>query len=245
MVAVDGSNACRLQLVYGRPNGDQIRMHQLDQRPAKQEIEPDKRKQGCRVVKHSAGRFFYFPAFHDEAGFQDLPEAAETAQRSDHFFQWCAPIKGRGVHIPEHGLHHLGHITKLNLLVINLRRGAQGEVLHQKKVNFVPVRIALLGFPQVPADERAQACFAGVQRSHLQEMTKLMGHHFLVHGVQPFVHLVEELNVGFLGEVPLALRKGNVDFRLLRKRHVNREDLARLFPLRKTRALRACRRRDI
>ena len=147
------------------------------------------------------------------------------------------PLSGH----PESSLH----VTKLNLLVINLRRGAQGEVLHQKKVNFVPVRIALFRFPQVPADERAQACFAGVQRSHLQEMTKLVGHHFLVHGVQPFVYLVEELNVGFLREVPLALRKGNVDFRLLRKRHVNWEDLARLFPLRKARALRACRRRDI
>src|SRR5256886_4050708 len=135
---------------------EQILNLHFDRPPEKQKINPYEYKRGCVVVKFPSRRFFYFPAFHDEAGFQDLPEAAETAQRSDHFFQWCAPIQGRGIHIPEHGLHHLGHITKLNLLVINLRRGAQGEVLHQKKVNFVPVRIALLGFPQVPADEREE-----------------------------------------------------------------------------------------
>src|SRR6266567_2666351 len=95
------------------------------------------------------------------------------------------------------------------------------------------------------ADERAQACFAGVQRSHLQKMTELVGHHFLIHGVQPFVHLGEKFGVRFLGKVSLAYREGNVDFRLLGKRHVNRKHLARLFPLRKTRVFRARRRWNI
>src|SRR6266581_3783084 len=69
-------------------------------------------------------------------------------------------------------------------------------------------------------------------------MPELVGHHFLVHGVQPFVHLGEEIDIRLLGEIPFRLRKGNVDFLLFGKSQIDRKYLARLFPLRQARVLR-------
>src|SRR5713226_8984872 len=54
----------------------------------------------------------------------------------------------------------------------------------------------------------------------------------LVHRIQPLVHLAEGLQIRFLREVALRLRKGDFDFQLLRERQIDREHRARFLPLR-------------
>src|SRR5260370_28558549 len=57
MVAVDDLYTGGLQLAEPGANGNQIGVHQLDQRPAEQEIKPDEGDQLGGIVEHYAGHF--------------------------------------------------------------------------------------------------------------------------------------------------------------------------------------------
>src|SRR5205807_1007024 len=102
-----------------------------------------------------------------EVGFQNLSQAAETAQRRDHFFERRAPVQRSGIHIAEHRQHHLGHVAEFNLLVVDLRRYFQCKVLRQHEIDLVAVHVAFLRLPQMPRNQRAQPAFAVVQRGRL------------------------------------------------------------------------------
>ena len=69
MMTVDGPHPGTLQLVDASADRDQVRVHQLDKRPAKQEVEADERQKRGRVVKHPARSFLDLSAFLDEIGF--------------------------------------------------------------------------------------------------------------------------------------------------------------------------------
>jgi len=103
----------------------------------------------------------------DGIGFEHFAEAAECAQSLDHFFERLAPRKRSGVDVAQDRLHHLRDVRWLDLLVINLWRCAQREILHQQEVDFVAVDVAFRLFAKMALNQPAQACFAGVQRRHL------------------------------------------------------------------------------
>src|SRR5260370_10482633 len=156
-----------------------------------------------------------------------------------------APCERGRIHLSQHRLHHLGNVRKLDLFVVDLRGHLERKILREHEVDLVPVTVTLFGFAQMRRDQRAKPAFTIIQRGHLQEMTELMHHDPLVHRVRPLVYWAEDLQIGFLREVALRLRKGEFDFQLFRERQIDREHRARFFPLCLPRALRSSRGRDI
>src|SRR5260370_17130797 len=156
-----------------------------------------------------------------------------------------APCERGRIHLSQHRLHHLGNVRKLDVVVVDLRGALGGKILREHEVDLVSVNVIVFGFAQMPSDQRAKPALTIIQRGHLQEMTELMHHDPLVHRVQPLVYWAEDLQIGFLREVALRLRKGDFDFQLFRERQIDREHRARFFPLCLPRALRSSRGRDI
>src|SRR5216684_1916766 len=239
MVAVNNPRAGGLQLAKSSADGDQVRMHQLDQRAAQEEVKPDESDQRRRIVEHSAGRFLHLAALFDEIGFENLPQAAESPQRFDHLLQRGAPGQRVRINVAQDRLHDLRDVAKLDLFVINLRRHLERKILRQHEVDFVPVNVALLGFAQMPRDQGAKPALAVIESGHLQKLAKLMHQDALVHLIQPFVYLAEELHIRFFRERALCLRKGDFQFQLFGERQVDREHRARFFPLRLPRTFRS------
>ena len=68
-MAVDGTYTGGLQLAKSGANCDQVRMHQFNQRPAEEKIEPDKGHQCSGIVEHPPGRFLHFAALLDKVRF--------------------------------------------------------------------------------------------------------------------------------------------------------------------------------
>ena len=160
-------------------------------------------------------------------------------------FQRRAPRERVRIHISEHRLHDLGDVSQFDLFVKNLRGRTERKVLYEQEVDLVSVDIAFLRLAQMTLNQCAQSRFAGVQCRHLQEMTKFMHHDALIHRIQPFVHLAENLQIQLFWEVPLGLRKGDCHFQLLRERQIDREHRARFFPLFLPRAFRSSGSGDI
>ena len=121
--------------------------------------------------------------------------------------------------------------------MINLGRGAQGEVLNEKEIDFVPVHIVLRRLAEVAHDQGAQTAFAGVQRGGLQELAQLVDLDLLIHGVQPGLHLLGKLFLGLFLQNALILGKRNFDLQVLGERDVNGEDGTSFFPLRQPSAV--------
>src|SRR6266436_6849861 len=155
MTAIHDAQTGGLKLANAAANGDQVRVHQLNERPAKQEVEADERHESRRIVEHPAGGLFHFSALHNESCLQNLSQAAKTAQCFDHFLKRGTPGQWIGINVSEHRLHDLGNIGRFDLFVINLRGRAECEVLHQQKVDLVSVHAALLQFAQVTVDQGA------------------------------------------------------------------------------------------
>ena len=65
-MAIDDDDACGIQLAQAGADGDQIRVHQFDQRAAQEKVEADESQQRRRLVKHFAGGFLYLAALLDE-----------------------------------------------------------------------------------------------------------------------------------------------------------------------------------
>src|ERR1700676_4263145 len=80
-------------------------------------------------------------------------------------------------------------------------------------------------------DEGTEAGFTGAQRSGLQQMTKLVNEHPLVHGIEPRLDLAEERQLRFFRQGSFVGGKRNLDFELLRQREVDREYGASFRPL--------------
>src|SRR5713101_947246 len=85
MTAIHDAPTGGLKLGNAAADGNQVRVHQLDERPAKQEVEPDERHESRRIVEHPTGGLFHLSALYNEICLQDLSQAAKTAQRFDHF----------------------------------------------------------------------------------------------------------------------------------------------------------------
>ena len=149
-------------------DGDEIGVHQFNQRAAKKEVEADERHQGRGLVEHFAGSLFYLAALFDEIGFQHVPEAAEAAQRDDHFFQRLAPVKRRGADLAQNRFHHYCDVVEFDLLVVDLRGSAEREILDQEEVRLVAIHVGFRRLAQMALDEGAKSGFAGIQRGHLE-----------------------------------------------------------------------------
>src|SRR5271163_3140975 len=200
-MAVDDAHAGNLKLAEAGANGDEIGVHEFDERTAEEEIEADEGQQGGGVVKHASGGFLYSAALFDEIGFEDVAEAAESAERLNHFFERLAPGQGSGVRFAKHGLHHLGDVGGFDLLVVDLGGSAESKVLNEQEVDLVAVDGGFRGFAQVALDEGAQTGLAGVERGHLQQMAQLVNQNALVHGIEPGLHLAEEFEFWLLGKI--------------------------------------------
>src|SRR5260370_4942706 len=120
MMTIDDPHACRLQVSKSSTNGDQVRMHQLNQRAAEQKVKPDERDQRRGIVEHPPGRFLHLPALLDEICFQNFPQSAETSQRFNNFFYRRAPGERVWRYNSVPPLNHITVIIPCALFDINL-----------------------------------------------------------------------------------------------------------------------------
>ena len=91
--------------------------------------------------------------------------------------------------------------------------------------------LVLEGLRKMALNQAAKAGFAGVQRGHLEQMTKLVDQNLLIHGIEPGLDLGEELEVGFFRQVALVLREWDLDGELLGEREIDGKERASFVPL--------------
>src|SRR5258708_11091594 len=143
MTAIHDAQTGGLKLANAAADGDQVRVHQLDERPAKQEVEADERHESRRIVEHPTGGLFHLSALYNEIRLQDLSQAAKTAQRFDHFLKRGTPGQWIGIHVSEHRLHDLGNIRRFDLFFINLPAPPKAQDLPHPQANLVSLPPAL------------------------------------------------------------------------------------------------------
>ena len=80
-------------------------------------------------------------------------------------------------------------------------------------------------------DQPAKARFAGIQRSHLEQMAKLVDQYLLVHFVEPRLDLREQRGVGFFRQIALVLGNGNIQGELLGQGQVDGKERTNFVPL--------------
>ena len=78
MRAIEKANTARFELRETSADGDEIGVHQFDERSAQEKIETDEGDHRGRIVEHASGGFLYAATLLDEISFQKFAEAAES-----------------------------------------------------------------------------------------------------------------------------------------------------------------------
>jgi hypothetical protein len=108
--------------------------------------------------------------------------------------QRVQPHRSLQLHLAQHRLQALRHISKVRSVVVQFRRRSLAEILHQQEINLVAGRIRSRGLRQKVQQERNQPVSVH-QRTGLQKLPQLVYLDAVVHVLQPLLRLFYRLAI--------------------------------------------------